>query len=97
MLTKLSISNYALIDQLSVDFHRNLNTVTGETGAGKSIILGALGLILGNRAELTILKDKKQILVLAMTESNSFAAASEIKAYCNQNKIDSVLYNIDNE
>ncbi len=60
MLTKLSISNYALIDQLSVDFHRNLNTVTGETGAGKSIILGALGLILGNRAELTILKDKKQ-------------------------------------
>lgn len=60
MLTKLTISNYALIDQLSVDFHRNLNTVTGETGAGKSIILGALGLILGNRAELTILKNKKQ-------------------------------------
>lgn len=60
MLAKLTILNYALIDKLSVEFHRNLNTVTGETGAGKSIILGALGLILGNRAELTILKDKNQ-------------------------------------
>jgi len=44
-----------------------------------------------------ILKNKKQILILAMTESNSYAAATEIKAYCNQNKIDSTLYNIDNE
>ncbi len=44
-----------------------------------------------------LLKDKKQILILAMTEGNSYAASSEIKAYCNQNKIDSVLYNIDNE
>ncbi len=44
-----------------------------------------------------LLKDKKQILILAMTENNSYAAASEIKAYCNQNNIDSVLYNIDNE
>jgi DNA repair protein RecN (Recombination protein N) len=60
MLTRLSISNYALIDKLTVGFHRQLNTVTGETGAGKSIILGALGLILGNRAELSVLKDKSQ-------------------------------------
>lgn len=44
-----------------------------------------------------ILKYKKQVLILAMTESNSYAAASEIKAYCNQNKIDSILYNIDVE
>ncbi len=58
MLTRLSISNYALIDSLTVDFHPKLNTVTGETGAGKSIILGALALILGNRAELSVLKDK---------------------------------------
>ncbi|NQU54340.1 MAG: AAA family ATPase, partial [Bacteroidetes bacterium] len=58
MLAKISISNYALIDRLSVEFHKNLNTVTGETGAGKSIILGALGLILGNRADLLVLKDK---------------------------------------
>ena len=57
MLTRLSISNYALIDSLSIDFHQKLNSVTGETGAGKSIILGALGLILGNRADLSVLKD----------------------------------------
>ena len=58
MLTRLSISNYALIDKLTVDFDAGLNTVTGETGAGKSIILGALGLILGNRADLSVLKEK---------------------------------------
>ena len=64
MLTRLSISNYALIDKLTVDFHAKLNSVTGETGAGKSIILGALGLIIGNRADLSILKvkDKKCIV-----------------------------------
>lgn len=60
MLAKITISNYALIESLSVEFHKNLNTVTGETGAGKSIILGALGLILGNRAELFVLKDKSK-------------------------------------
>lgn len=58
MLSRLSISNYALINELSVEFNRGLNTLTGETGAGKSIILGALGLILGNRADLSVLKDK---------------------------------------
>ena len=67
MLAKISISNYALIDRLSVEFHKNLNTVTGETGAGKSIILGALGLILGNRAELLVLKDKARKCVVEGT------------------------------
>jgi DNA repair protein RecN (Recombination protein N) len=51
MLKKLSINNYALIDNLEIDFGRGLNILTGETGAGKSIILGALSLILGQRAE----------------------------------------------
>lgn len=60
MLTRLSISNYAIIDNLNIDFHFKLNSVTGETGAGKSIILGALGLILGNRADLSVLKDKSK-------------------------------------
>lgn len=60
MLTRLYISNYALINQLQVDFHEKLNTVTGETGAGKSIILGALGLILGNRADLAVLKNSTE-------------------------------------
>ncbi len=64
MLKSLTISNYALINELRVDFHRNLNTVTGETGAGKSIILGALGLIIGNRADLSVLKEKDQKCVV---------------------------------
>src|ERR1700759_1859186 len=51
MLQKLSISNYALIDDLEISFNSGLNILTGETGAGKSIILGALSLILGQRAE----------------------------------------------
>src|SRR5580704_9003442 len=51
MLQKLSISNYALIDDLEITFDKGLNILTGETGAGKSIILGALSLILGQRAE----------------------------------------------
>ena len=57
MLTRLTVSNYAIIDNLTVEFHGKLNSVTGETGAGKSVILGALGLILGSRADLSILKD----------------------------------------
>ncbi len=60
MLTRLAISNYALINNLDVEFHAGLNTVTGETGAGKSIILGALGLILGNRADLSVLKNQDE-------------------------------------
>jgi len=51
MLQKLTISNYALIDNLEISFDKGLNILTGETGAGKSIILGALSLILGQRAE----------------------------------------------
>ncbi|GHE48935.1 DNA repair protein RecN [Sphingobacterium griseoflavum] len=51
MLTRLLIKNYALIEDLDIQFDAGLNMITGETGAGKSIIMGALGLILGNRAE----------------------------------------------
>ena len=58
MLQSLHISNYALIDQLSISFYPGFNIITGETGAGKSIILGALGLILGQRADMGVLQDK---------------------------------------
>lgn len=51
MLTRLAIKNYTIIDQLEIDFSPGLNIITGETGAGKSIIVGALGLILGDRAD----------------------------------------------
>ena len=57
MLTQLSINNYALINELTIDFSSGLSIITGETGAGKSILLGALGLVLGNRADLSSLKD----------------------------------------
>ncbi len=51
MLESLHISNYALIDSIDIEFNKGLNIITGETGAGKSIILGALGLLLGGRAD----------------------------------------------
>ncbi|RZJ69849.1 MAG: DNA repair protein RecN, partial [Flavobacterium sp.] len=60
MLQSLSIKNFALIEHLNIDFSAQLSTITGETGAGKSILLGALGLVLGKRADLTSLKDKEQ-------------------------------------
>lgn len=64
MLTQLSINNYALINQLSIDFSSGLSIITGETGAGKSILLGALGLVLGNRADLSSLKDTSKKCVV---------------------------------
>ena len=54
MLKQLYIKNYALIDTLDLSFYSGLNVITGETGAGKSIIIGALGLILGNRADISV-------------------------------------------
>jgi DNA repair protein RecN (Recombination protein N) len=60
MLKSLSVSNYALITSLEIEFREGLNMITGETGAGKSILLGALGLILGNRADSQVLKDKSR-------------------------------------
>lgn len=57
MLQYLSIKNYALIEQLDINFKRGFSSITGETGAGKSIILGALNLLLGQRADTAVLKD----------------------------------------
>lgn len=64
MITSLSIENYALIEKLSIDFSNGFSTITGETGAGKSILLGALGLVLGKRADLSSLKNKDQKCVI---------------------------------
>jgi DNA repair protein RecN (Recombination protein N) len=64
MLLALSIKNYALIEHLEVDFSNQFSIITGETGAGKSILLGALGLVLGNRADLSSLKDSEQKCVI---------------------------------
>lgn len=64
MLQKLYIRNYAIIDELHISFDRHLNVITGETGAGKSIILGALSLILGERADISVLinRDEKSVV-----------------------------------
>ncbi|MEY2702468.1 MAG: repair protein recN, partial [Bacteroidota bacterium] len=67
MLLSLSVQNYALIEHLEIDFSANFSTITGETGAGKSILLGALGLIMGNRADLSALKDKEKKCIVEAT------------------------------
>lgn len=67
MLSHLSINNYALIDELEIDFRKGLTIITGETGAGKSILLGALSLILGQRADTQVLLDKSKKCVIEGT------------------------------
>ena len=64
MLKQLSIENYALIRSVSLTFESGFTVITGETGAGKSILLGALGLLLGNRAETQVLFDKEKKCVV---------------------------------
>lgn len=64
MIVSLSIENFALIEKLSVKFSDGFSVITGETGAGKSILLGALGLVLGKRADLSSLKNKEEKCVI---------------------------------
>lgn len=84
MLQHLSVQNYALIDQLEIDFSGGLTIITGETGAGKSILLGALGLIAGNRADAQSLQDKAKKCVIEATfdikeyKLNAFFDAQEL-------------------
>ena len=75
MLQKLYIRNYAIIDELDINFDKHLNVITGETGAGKSIILGALSLILGERADTSVLinREEKSVVEASFhTEHNVF-------------------------
>lgn len=64
MIVSLSITNFALIEKLNIDFSEGFSIITGETGAGKSILLGALGLVLGKRADLTSLKNKEEKCII---------------------------------
>ncbi|MDE7125114.1 MAG: AAA family ATPase, partial [Muribaculaceae bacterium] len=69
MIESLHISNYALIDELDIDFERGFNIITGETGAGKSIMLGALSLLLGERADTKVVRDtgRKSVIEACFT------------------------------
>src|SRR5258708_26244622 len=86
MLQKLSIQNYAIIDELEIDFSRKLNIITGETGAGKSIIVGALGLILGERADSTALVNKEKKCIV----EGSFNAEGRkgVRKFLKENDLD---------
>ena len=64
MIVSLSIENFALIEKLSVRFSDGFSVITGETGAGKSILLGALSLVLGKRADLSSLKNKEEKCII---------------------------------
>ncbi|MGE9312811.1 DNA repair protein RecN [Niabella sp. CJ426] len=86
MLQHLSIQNYAIIDALEIDFSRGMNIITGETGAGKSIIIGALNLILGERADISSLVNKEKKCVI---EGHFQAEANElVKHFLNKNDLD---------
>ncbi len=85
MLQSLKIQNYALIQQLEIDFHPGLTILTGETGAGKSIIVGALSLIMGQRADKSIIKDdQKKCVVEAVFDIKD----RELKSFFEENDID---------
>jgi DNA repair protein RecN (Recombination protein N) len=85
MLTNLSIKNYALIDSLSVNFRDYLSTITGETGAGKSILLGALGLVLGKRADTSTLKDTAKKCII---EAKFLISNYQLEGFFDENDID---------
>lgn len=86
MLKSLHISNYALIDTVDISFHHGFNIITGETGAGKSIMLGALSLILGGRADLKAVRDSgKKSVIEASFEVNKYP---KLKEYCLDNDIE---------
>ena len=86
MIQKLFIQNYAIIDELEIDFSNKLNIITGETGAGKSIIAGALGLILGERADSTGLVNKeKKCFVEGVFDVRS---KKEVRNFLEENDLD---------
>ncbi len=85
MITSLSIKNYALIEKLAIDFSKGFSIITGETGAGKSIILGALGLVLGKRADLTSLKNKEEKCVI---EAHFEISKYNLKPFFEENDLD---------
>ena len=86
MLKRLYIQNYAIIDEIEIDFSEKLNCITGETGAGKSILMGALSLILGDRADTNVLMSReKKCFIEGIFEVKS---KSSVKVFLQENELD---------
>lgn len=85
MLQQLHIHNYAIIDSIEINFSDHLNIITGETGAGKSILMGALSLILGDRADTSVLLDKEK---KCFVEGNFKIRNAAVKAFLLKNELD---------
>lgn len=85
MLLHLSIENYALIRELDIDLSRGFTAITGETGAGKSILLGALSLILGNRAETNVLNDPAKKCIV---EGHFDISSYQLRKFFEDNELD---------
>lgn len=85
MLKNLKISNYALIEKSDIDFSSGFSVITGETGAGKSIILGALGLLMGQRADSKVIKaNEKKCAVEAIFNIEGL----QLEAFFSEHDID---------
>lgn len=85
MLSSIFIQNFALIDHLSLDFKSGFTVITGETGSGKSILLGALNLILGERADYSVIRDKSQKTIV---EANFNIQNYDLNLFFNENELD---------
>ena len=85
MLTNLSIQNFALIKDVSINFDDGLSMITGETGAGKSILLGALSLIMGKRADLNVMRDQKTKCII---EAHFLLNQEILKRFFEHNDLD---------
>src|SRR5512145_223211 len=85
MLQNIHIQNYALIYEIDIEFSQGLNIITGETGAGKSILLGALGLILGQRTDTNVLKDNSRSCIV---EGLFNVSGYNLKGFFEENDID---------
>lgn len=85
MLKQLFIQNYAIIEMLRIDFTKHLNIITGETGAGKSILMGALSLILGDRADTGVLLNKEEKCIV---EGKFLSSERPVKDFLVENELD---------
>jgi len=85
MLKRLHIKNYALLEEVTIPFDKSLTVITGETGAGKSIMLGALGLVLGERADMAVLRDKQKKCIV---EASFLIESYSLEKFFTENELD---------